>query len=576
MSHTPNYDKKVQEILASTKPGERTCALTGEKWMMDEREIGWYKKFNVPPSKMHPHTRWQLAIGQYIGYQWWWNKLPETGKPLLATTLPATGLKVLSDKEWYAKDFANGFTYEVNKPFFEQWRQLQLATPVTASHNFVEVENSIAAVSHGAINSYFTLASTSRDSLFTVNTESERSCLINWSSGIQDSYMVSDAHNVFSSSYVLDSDAISHSDFVFGSDDLEFCFGASNQKHKKYLWFDEQLTESEWKKRRAAVDFSSRSKLQALEDTFFRWLDTEVVWPEIMTVNSPGCTGEYLVQCLDCVHSYSCAWGVRDCYWVIHNYDRSERCAFLVGGATCEDVYYSVSNKDCSNVKFSGYLKECEDVEYSMNCENCEDCFGCVGLRHKKFHIFNKGYSEEEYWKRLDELKCAMLDRGEYGEFFPISFSPSYQPYGGGPIFLHTTPEELTQLWALEFDPESQDATGELLSRAQNPTPSSQIPDGVDAHPEQWIGKPMLDEKNHRRFTYLASEVEFYQKHGLPLPEEHFIHRILKLYSLSNAALFEERHCEKCKKRVTIAHNSVFPNRKIYCISCYHAFCSSR
>ncbi|MFH1142571.1 MAG: hypothetical protein V1695_02560, partial [Candidatus Uhrbacteria bacterium] len=106
MSKTPNYDKKVKEILDSLKPGERVCDLTGEKWNMDEREIGWYKKFNVPPSKYAPLNRMRLMHGYFVMWNIWYNKHTETGKPILSTIHPATGIRVLEDLEWYDRDFS--------------------------------------------------------------------------------------------------------------------------------------------------------------------------------------------------------------------------------------------------------------------------------------------------------------------------------------------------------------------------------------------------------------------------------------------------------------------------------------
>ncbi len=70
MSKTPNFNLKIKAVLDATKPGERVCALTGEKWMMTEEEIGWYKKFHVPPSKYRPLTRWWICSGFFLAGQW--------------------------------------------------------------------------------------------------------------------------------------------------------------------------------------------------------------------------------------------------------------------------------------------------------------------------------------------------------------------------------------------------------------------------------------------------------------------------------------------------------------------------
>ena len=71
MNRTPNFDLKVKAILDGLTPGERVCAITGEKWMMDEEEIGWYRHFNVPPSKLSPTTRWFIMNGEALGFEWW-------------------------------------------------------------------------------------------------------------------------------------------------------------------------------------------------------------------------------------------------------------------------------------------------------------------------------------------------------------------------------------------------------------------------------------------------------------------------------------------------------------------------
>ncbi|MFH1405368.1 MAG: hypothetical protein ABIH21_04725, partial [Patescibacteria group bacterium] len=99
MSKTPKYDEKVKAILDELKPHERTCALSGEKWMMDEEEISWYKHFLVPPSNHHPLVRMKVISSFATGFGWWWQKHPETGEPVLTYVHPATGIKALPDAE---------------------------------------------------------------------------------------------------------------------------------------------------------------------------------------------------------------------------------------------------------------------------------------------------------------------------------------------------------------------------------------------------------------------------------------------------------------------------------------------
>ncbi|MBI2623139.1 MAG: hypothetical protein HYW65_01005 [Candidatus Liptonbacteria bacterium] len=77
-----------------------------------------------------------------------------------------------------------------------------------------------------------------------------------------------------------------------------------------------------------------------------------------------------------------------DCYMLIH----SELC------------YGNVSCGRCSRVFFSEDCPDCVDVWFSKDCRGCTNCFGCMGLRKKKYHFFNEPLSKEEYTKRMKEL----------------------------------------------------------------------------------------------------------------------------------------------------------------------------
>ena len=52
----------------------------------------------------------------------------------------------------------------------------------------------------------------------------------------------------------------------------------------------------------------------------------------------------------------------------------------------------------------------CTNTLFSKDCYNCEDCFGCVGLRRKKYYIFNKPYSKEDYEKYVSALDLSQQD----------------------------------------------------------------------------------------------------------------------------------------------------------------------
>lgn len=113
----------------------------------------------------------------------------------------------------------------------------------------------------------------------------------------------------------------------------------------------------------------------------------------------------------------------------------SKNCHLIFGADSCEDCYYGVTvlkctdcidsqtlysstlcyecvdSEQCYNCNYLQDCRECTDSSYLFDCIGCESCFGCAGLRHKKFYIFNEPYSKEDYEKKMEEI--ASWPRGE-------------------------------------------------------------------------------------------------------------------------------------------------------------------
>ncbi len=67
----------------------------------------------------------------------------------------------------------------------------------------------------------------------------------------------------------------------------------------------------------------------------------------------------------------------------------------------CELLYDCINCEKCYNVKYAQNCNGCRDSAFLFECRNCSNCFGCVGLRGKEYHVFNKPYSPEEYEKKV-------------------------------------------------------------------------------------------------------------------------------------------------------------------------------
>jgi hypothetical protein len=48
-----------------------------------------------------------------------------------------------------------------------------------------------------------------------------------------------------------------------------------------------------------------------------------------------------------------------------------------------------------------GNITESLNCFFLRDCDNCQDCFASANLKNKKYHIFNKPYSKEEYFREI-------------------------------------------------------------------------------------------------------------------------------------------------------------------------------
>ena len=572
MSNTPNYDAKVKAILDATTPGERTCAITGRPWVLTSKEIALYQKHQVPPMDIcHLARQWVLTT-QWPGGQWWYNQHAETGKPIITAVHPASGIRVLPDEEWYARDFSEiCFDLDVAKPVFPKLIELRKLVPTSAYRNYEKTENSISVVSLGDQNSYFVVLCRSKNTFFSVSAlDTESSAEVFNSSAITNSYQVIHCERMFNCQYVRESKDCLNSAFLFDCRNCEYCFGATNKRNKKYVWFNEQLSQSEWEKRRDQVDLGSRRVALEFRLTFDA-LVRKAIWPENFNDQCQNSIGEYLTKATDCEYVWYADGGARDEYHTSYSIGRCEGNAFSASIVDAQDLFMASDNASSFRCKYSYLVGHCQNVEYSTDCFNCENCFGCVGLRHMKFCILNKQYSEEEYWRNLDALKCAMLERGEYGQFLPAKMSPSYFPECGAFKYYNADPAFGKKIGAHTFEAEAEGAIGSELSGAQEVTDSKNVPDNVDDL-DGWSGKPLYDAGYKRRFSLIGPEVTLYKKLRIAPPVEHFVKRYADMCHTANLGEFIQRPCAKCNKIVVISVNPTYPDRTIYCREDYLKF----
>ena len=85
---------------------------------------------------------------------------------------------------------------------------------------------------------------------------------------------------------------------------------------------------------------------------------------------------------------------------VVHVKDSMD--CYMVGES--ELLYQTIDTKGYK-LFFCESCTNCSESYFLNNCLGCDYCFGCINLRNKKYHIFNKPYTKEEYFEKIKEYK---------------------------------------------------------------------------------------------------------------------------------------------------------------------------
>ncbi len=574
-SRTPKFDGALAEYYRTLGAGDDgvalTCRLSGDKFHFSKEDIEQCQKFGVPLPTLSPRERIRRMCAFGNIYNVFKTVSEFTGKKIISQypELPSAP-PVFEHQHWYSRKWepsSYGRTYDPSHPFFEQFGTLLHSVP----HPSLRVDNTSTEsdYSNGSThlkNCYFVFDSyEGEDSLYSIglfNTRNSMDCFTLYDSDrCYDCFESVKLYNCFFAEY---SKYCLHSAFLYDCHGCEYCFGCTNLRHKKYNFFNEQLSKEAYEEKMKSLRLGDRRVLEEVRSRFNE-LKARAIYKENHNEKSIHSSGDYIKnskRCRECFY----ANGSENVSYSLGAF-RSKDSVALAGGAAEESCYESLSCEESYGLKFCSNMISSNTSEYSELCQNCHDCFGCVGLRDSSFCILNTQYTEDEYWALLDEIKTAMLVRREYGEFFPPSASPV--PYNVSIATSYKGYDDLALAekygYRIEVVPEGDETdAGKPIIHASDL--SADIRDVSD----DILNYIIFDEKNNKKFFFIKRELDFYRRFDLPLPQEHFIVRMLNQRKKFGSILLElhNRPCDKCGNTMESSYTKDDP-RTVYCEICY-------
>ncbi len=570
---TPKFTAELNKILNNLKPQTKSCANCQKDFKIEAEDIEFYKKLQVPPPTLCPRCRLQRRLGQRISFLPIFYKkscsVPGHNEKIIAYYSEKNPVKVYDD-EYYLSDQweATKFAIEVNpeENFFEQYKKFALKVPHQSLFKDPQSVNSDYVISgtqakdcyyvtvpHFSEKVYYSsVALKCTDCIHIFNTQESEKC-----------FNVIGSQKCYSCINSVESSNCLNSAFLYDCKNCSDCFMSSNLRNKQYYFKNKKLSKVEYDKKIKEINLGKRSVYEKHQDEFDNMVKNSIK-KSILQVKTENCIGDNILTSKNCYNSFD-IFNEGENLRYVYAVEKSSSSMDIYGGPVISFCYESTGLAQSNNLKFSVMCRNGLDLEYCSECNNCENCFACFGLKNKKFCIFNKQYSEKEYYQKVDELKTKMLKRGEYGEFFPLRDSSlSYQD-SNAQVEFPLSEEEIKAKgyhWQDEIKSEID------LSKIQT-IQAKDVPDDIRDIDNSIVKTPIICERTEKPFKVTPFELDFYKKMKVPLPVIAPLERIKDLFKYRRPYKLYDTFCANCQKKIKTVYNPE-TTENIYCEACYN------
>ncbi|MEK7672901.1 MAG: hypothetical protein AAB373_03380 [Patescibacteria group bacterium] len=560
----------------------KQCIQCSEKFEVTDYDLAFLdkispsfsgKKYLIPEPNLCAQCRQQQRISWRKERNLYYRTCSNSNKKILSMYPQEAKFPVFDNDIWWGDSWSAldyGRDFDFSRPFFDQLMELRDQVPHFA----------LAIAKTTMQNSDFcNQAGYLKDCYLIFNSDNSERCL--YGKGVNRCFDCLDCYKTYECEacyecmncynckfavYLWDSQNSSESSFCSNLIGCSNCFFCTNLQNKKYCFLNKEYSPEEWKK--LVDDIFKNFSLEQILDKFITFREQQ---PHkfMEERNTENCIGNYLMNCRDCEACFDCEYLEKSKYCFdlkkgdgvsYENYDLS---AFGMGVNNCyQGVSFGYNN---NHVLFGVDVWNSFDVYYSILCvNNCKNCFGCVGLKKAEYCILNKQFSKEEYEELVPKIIEHMRKDGarpggqEWGEFFPAKFSPfAYNEVTAQEYFPLSKEEVLSHGWNWRDE-----------DKNEYKSQTVEVPKDVNLADETICDQILACKATGKNYKIQKTELAFYKKMKLPVPEFCPDYRHLRRINLRNPRKLWERNCTKCSK---VLQSTFSPEmkEKIYCGDCY-------
>ena len=556
---------------------KRMCQNCHGEFTIEPEDFNFYEKIKVPPPKWCPECRQQRRMAWRNEHTLYRRDCDLCKKSTVTIYSPNKPLKVYCNECWWSDGWdpaSYGRDFDFSRPFFEQYKELQLEVPRMALLNKRSINSEYTNHSLDNKNAYLSYSTTDSENIFfgtwVIKSRDCIDCLYIRETG-ERLYECIDVEKSYQSQFNhLLKDCVSCY-YCYDLRGCTECFLSFNLRNKSYCFKNVEYSREEYLKKIADYSLSSFKVRSGLYQEFLEMKKNLAVNRYVVSERNINSTGNLLFNsknakiCFDSDHLentkyISPASGVKDSYDLLHVAFQSEL------------VYEAQGCTRVSNCQFCHLCYDNMNVMYGDTCQNSQNLFGCISVKKGNYMILNKKYSNQEYEKLKTKIIEHMKQTGEYGEFFPLQVAPVC--YNETIANLHiplTKKEVLAKGWQWEDK-----VPGIFGKETLKP---EEIPDTIGDVKDDIIKEVLRCENCTKNYNIVPFELSFYRKENIPIPhicpdcryKRRFDMRPpRKLWHEKCKCVLENHdHTGRCPNEFETPYA---PERKekIYCESCYN------
>jgi len=542
----------------------RICEHCNQHFSILEEELISYEKVGIELPILCFDCRIKLHQSFWYFGKFRKSKSDLSGESLITILPEKTRYPIYISTEWYGDKWSGekyGMDYDENESFLKQMQMLQEKVPHPHQNGAKNTKCDWCDDVWNSKNCYLSRSlDNCEDLLYSYRVIGVKNSIdVSVCFNSEKCYDCGDCHHSYKLFYSKHSRDCIDSYFLYDCRNCQNCFMCWNLRNKSYCIENIQYTKEDYEEKLISFNLGSYKSIQVLKKHFNEIIQQKVIHRQNFNLKTYISEGDYLVDCKNC-HNCNTLSDSEDCYNVVRGF-KLKSCidsggcwdSELTGNSSC--CLYGYAQKYClwSSSRYSEYLELCIECEY---------CFGCVGLKKKKYCILNKQYSKESFDELRTRIISDMKKRGEYGKYFPYSMSAG--PFNLSTSFLYypdTKKEDILRLGGY----------WENLNKSNidDGMPTEKLADNIKDVSDTIITQALICPETGWRFNIAQNELSFYKENDIPLPRYHFDVRTrnaLKYLTVMHPCTYK---CFYCKKDIMAYYPPEWNYQNIACEECY-------